>query len=58
MNDSIYTITGDDNGFLDCGTIGFGRAIVRLDAELGGFYQTDSITGYFALGISYTRPKP
>lgn len=57
MNDSIYRTDNDNHGFIDCGFLGFGRVRFRLDVELGSFYQTDSITGYFALGISYTSPK-
>jgi hypothetical protein len=58
MNDSIYTAAeGDNNGFIDCGTVGFAGGSFRLDMELGSFYQTDSLTAYFALGGSYTSPK-
>lgn len=57
MNDSIYTATGNDNGFMDCGTLSFGGSSFRLDFELGSFYQTDSLTGYFAAGGSFTSRK-
>ncbi len=57
MNDSIYITNNDNHGFIDCGFPGFDGGSFRLDVELGTFYQVDSLTGYFALGTSYTSPK-
>ena len=51
MYDSIYTNYGDDHGFLECSTGILVGWRLRLDLELGLFYQTDSLTGYFAQGV-------